>query len=580
MVYKIADNIISPIGMTTAENLQALKAGVSALCLHVGKWGLPEPFTASLFSDSQQAAFLKPGMSRFASLVTTSVTKALETADFDWKGDDVILIISTTKGNVEGMQGLTGNDAEVSLADSANAVARALEFKNSPVTVCNACISGVSAIALAYRLLQSGLYRYAVVCGADVLNTFVVSGFQSLKAMSVGSCRPFDMERTGLNLGEAAATMVLSTQPTEAANSDHCWRIEAVAVRNDAFHLSTPSKNAEGAYRTLKKVLEGRNIEDLALVNVHGTATMFNDQMESVAVERAGLSQIPANALKGFYGHTLGAAGVLETVINMAALDEGLILPTRGFDELGVSGKINIAASASHSEKKAFVKMISGFGGGNAAIWADKKADRVQMPLCKPFLLEKTHHVHITPQEVVLDGATLEVMEQGKQMLTGLYKGKVNDYPKFYKMDMLSRLGFLASELLRQAERTESESVIPNDERAVILFNHHASIDADRNYLKSIADPQDFFPSPSVFVYTLPNIVTGEIAIRHHYHGETALYVLDGKNQKLMEAILNATMEQDCITSAVTGWLDFEDEAHFEADMYVVCRKSNTSDGE
>ena len=122
--------------------------------------------------------------------------------------------------------------------------------------------------------------------------------------------------------------------------------------------------------------------------------------------------------------------------------------------------------------------------------------------------------------------------------------------------------------------------MIPNDERAVILFNHHASIDADRNYLKSIADPQDFFPSPSVFVYTLPNIVTGEIAIRHHYHGETALYVLDGKNQKLMEAILNATMEQDCIASAVTGWVDYEDEAHFEADMYVVCRKTNTSDGE
>ena len=174
-------------------------------------------------------------------------------------------------------------------------------------------------------------------------------------------------------------------------------------------------------------------------------------------------------------------------------------------------------------------------------------------------------------------GLDFVVLNQGNANLTDLYRTHIGDWPKFYKMDRLCQLGMVASELLLMQEE---ERFVPRDNRAVILMNHSSSIGADRKFLASITKEDDFFPSPSAFLYTLPNIVTGEIAIRNHYHGETALYVLDGKNQKLMEAILNATMEQDCITSAVTGWLDYEDEAHFEADMYVVCRKSNTSDGE
>ena len=104
------------------------------------------------------------------------------------------------------------------------------------------------------------------------------------------------------------------------------------------------------------------------MVNLHGTATMFNDEMEAVALERAGLSNIPVNSLKGYFGHTLGAAGLLETLVTMSALEDGIVLGTRGFSELGVSRKINISAENRKAVGKRFIKLISGFGGCNAAM--------------------------------------------------------------------------------------------------------------------------------------------------------------------------------------------------------------------
>jgi 3-oxoacyl-[acyl-carrier-protein] synthase-1 len=143
----------------------------------------------------------------------------------------------------------------------------------------------------------------------------------------------------------------------------------------------------------------------------------------------------------------------------------------------------------------------------------------------------------------------------------------VGDYPKFYKMDGLSKLGFLAAELLTACE-TEAQPA-ETEQRAVILFNHSSSIDTDRQYLASI-QPEDYFPSPSLFVYTLPNIVTGEIAIRHHLHGETSFYHLASRQEPLISQIQQAALSDTATKSLITGWIDYEDEAHFCADMYIL----------
>jgi 3-oxoacyl-[acyl-carrier-protein] synthase-1 len=173
----------------------------------------------------------------------------------------------------------------------------------------------------------------------------------------------------------------------------------------------------------------------------------------------------------------------------------------------------------------------------------------------------------ITPERVCVDGCDISFVGTGKAMLTDLYKRYVGDYPKFYKMDRLSQLGFIASELLLQAEGRERFKDC--DDRAIILFNHASSIMADRQYLSSIETPGQFFPSPSLFVYTLPNIVAGELAIRNHYHGETTFCILPERQDDVMRQVLQACCQDETTRSILGGWVDYQDDAHYVADLTV-----------
>ena len=559
MVYKIADNITSLLGTTTEQNYQAVKARRAAL-REDARLGLPS----------------EGALTRFETLVVRSVRETLKDTTFDVSSDRVVFVLSTTKANVELLGQTDVAPAVLYPGESARRIAAYLGFTTMPVVVCNACISGVSALILASRMLEMGMYDYAVVCGADVLNPFVLSGFDALKALSSEDCRPFDIDRNGMNLGEAAATIVLSTEvPDDAAP----WVIGTGAVRNDAYHISTPSNKAEGATMALQAVMNAVGAspgQELALVNVHGTGTMFMDQMESVAIVKSGLGDIPVNSYKGYYGHTLGAAGVLETVLTMRALDDQTIVGTRGFEELGVSGQLRLSAENQPTDKTAFVKMISGFGGGNAVVyWRKMEGGRWKENTPASFHLSPSHRVTITPESVTVDGKSLACEGRGKALLTALYKQYASDYPKFYKMDMLCRLGFIAAELLDGAESQCQKDGIGGqyqDNRAMILFNHSSSIHADRAYLASISDADNYFPSPSLFVYTLPNIVAGELAIRHHYHGETSFYILPERDERLMRQIQTATLADSAIDSMISGWLDCDDEDHFLADLYLLSK--------
>lgn len=558
MAIVLASNILSPLGMTTEENYRAVKAGRSSLRRYDGLWGLPEPFTASLFSDGQRRDLAIDGMTLFESFALRSARAALREVPLDLPTERTVFILSTTKANGEQL---------TPPGMAARRIASKLGFTTEPIVVCNACISGVAAIILAQRLLDGGQYDYAVVCGTDVQSRFTVSGFQSLKAVSADDCRPFDMERMGLNLGEGAATMVMGRSERDYVQMNSCGIVECGAIRNDAFHLSSPSKNGEGAWLALGAI--DAAADRLAFINAHGTATMFNDQMESVAIERAGLAGVPVNGLKGYYGHMLGAAGIVETVISLAAIRDHTILATRGFEERGVSGKIAVTTTNEPTEKTAFVKMISGFGGGNAAIKVDTSLGHPRQPGRQIQMGHVTHRVTLSPSGVTVDGKQQPVSPD----LTALYKQFVGDYPKFYKMDGLSRLGFIATELLLQAEADDGNGgtprFTPRDDRALVFFNRSSSVVTDRKYLETIAD-DNFFPSPSLFVYTLPNIVTGEIALRNQYHGETSFFVLAERHEGLMHQVAEATCQDASVHSLVTGWLDYNGETDYEADLVIV----------
>ena len=352
-VICMGESILSPLGETVTENFEAVLRGESALQLHAGTFGVKEPFVGSLMDRSRWQV---SGLSFFDSIVVEAARRAVEASGIDPASPRTAFVLSSIKGNIEHI-----GTQDVTLAASARKLVDAFGNPNPPVVFSNACISGLAALLQGRRMLLGGGLDHVVVVGAEVQSRFIVTGFQSLKALSEAPCKPFDAHRDGLNLGEAAAAVVLGF-------GDAGWELVDGAVRNDANHISGPSRTGEGSYKALRYVLRHIAPEELAFVNVHGTSTLYNDEMESIAIDRAGLIGVPVNALKGYFGHTMGAAGILESILSMRAVDAGIVLPTRGFTELGVSRPVKVSAEAGVTDRKAFVKLLSGFGGVNGTL--------------------------------------------------------------------------------------------------------------------------------------------------------------------------------------------------------------------
>lgn len=568
MSFIVASDITSPLGLTTARNYSAVRAGQSALVtLH--DWnGIPGRLTAGAFTAGQRAILTLRGFTFFQSLAIQSITEALQHTRTDVSAPGTVFILSTTKGDIAEFTGQP--DSYITPGRSAAIIASRIGFSTSPIVVCNACVSGVSALILADRLLAAGEYDTAVVCGADCLTPFTVAGFTSFKSLSEDPCRPFDMERNGLNLGEGAATLILKRTPAET-DGPSPWRLVAGAAANDAYHISTPSPSGDGAFRAVSRVMTGFPIETLATVAAHGTATLFNDQMESVAIERAGLGNIPVSAYKGYFGHTLGAAGILETALAMCAADDGTVLPLANFSESGVSGIIDLSGSERPASGSAVLKMISGFGGCNGALLLDRQpAVQDERPL-ESCSLKTLHSLHISPGSFVVDGTDIPVGAAGSDMLDEIFRNWLNDSPRFHKTDMLSRLICLSAGILLKTAGMEGDT----GNISLKVFNATSSFMSDSRHLASFSATDGFYPSPSAFLYTLPNIAVGEASIRYGIRGETSLLILPEKNIGQMERTLRAEFLQSDSTCLIAGWADCSSETEFEADMKLIVKIKN-----
>ena len=372
IITSIADHILSPIGQTSEETFRNLRAGDTAMRVHAFP-GVPEAVCASLLDEEAlrplyEALSLKERFTTFEKRLILSISSAAARTDIDLASDRVLFILSTTKGNISLLDQAEDFPPErVHLGVSARRIARHFGNERMPIVVSNACISGVCALLTGMRALREGWCDYAVVAGTDVQSRFIITGFQSFKALSQAPCRPFDAARDGLNPGEAAATVILTRAETAP------WEWVRGAVRNDANHISGPSRTGEGSFQALEAALQGVDRRELAFVNVHGTATAYNDEMESIALHRAGLDAVPVTGLKGVFGHTMGAAGILECILSMRALEAGVVLPTAGYDTCGVSYPLQISNVERPAKGNAFVKVISGFGGCNAALTVRKR---------------------------------------------------------------------------------------------------------------------------------------------------------------------------------------------------------------
>jgi len=368
-VYIIADNIFSPLGKNTKANMDALLEGRSGIQKHSPGIS-PEPFYASLFSPPDKKA--DHALTAFERIVFDSAAEAIKTAGINPASPKTGFILSSTKGNIQLIEELSGEQlpgSPVSLHVSAGTVAKKLGFGNEPLVVSHACISGLLAMITGMRLIQSGVYEQLVVTGADLITEFIYSGFRSFQAISPGSCKPFDATRDGISLGEAAATVVLSSEKKPGA-----IQISGGSVSNDANHISGPSRTGEELWLAISRALKqaNKNPGDIDFISAHGTATRYNDEMEAKAIHLSSMEKIPVNSLKGYYGHTLGAAGILESIVTIHSMKKNIIIPTMGFSVPGTERAVNVVRELQQVNQRSCLKTASGFGGCNAAAVFEK----------------------------------------------------------------------------------------------------------------------------------------------------------------------------------------------------------------
>lgn len=375
-IFISADNIISPVATTTADNFERLTQNISGIKLHTGSVFSAQPFYAALFgegsafhSNSEQGRY-----TRFENLLIASIAGALTKSNMNAADKRTVLIISTTKGNIsllETEQVSSGLNKRISLNTSARLVAGHFGFVHAPVIVSNACISGILAILTGMRLIRSGQYDHAVIAGADIITRFVLSGFQSFQAISSSPCKPFDADRDGINLGEGAAAMIITSNKEYTSGI----KVAAGSVSNDANHISGPSRTGEELNLAIARTMNaaGLSAKDIDFISAHGTATVYNDEMEAKAINLANMQSVPVNSLKGYYGHTLGAAGLIESIISIQSLKENTVIPTLGYRKMGVTQPVNVCSSVYKNELTHCLKTASGFGGCNAAMIFSKE---------------------------------------------------------------------------------------------------------------------------------------------------------------------------------------------------------------
>lgn len=220
--------------------------------------------------------------------------------------------------------------------DVAQKIAEEIGLKGFVTTISTACSSAANAIMLGARMIKSGKLDRVVVGGTDALAKFTINGFKTLMILSDTYNTPFDNDRKGLNLGEAAAFLVLeSDEIVEKENKKVLARVSGYGNANDAFHQTASSENGEGAFLAMEKAFEvsGLKPSDIDYINVHGTATPNNDLSEGRAVIRIfGEENVPDfSSTKPFTGHTLAAAAAIEAVFSVLAIQNGIVFPNLNF---------------------------------------------------------------------------------------------------------------------------------------------------------------------------------------------------------------------------------------------------------
>ena len=383
-----ACGVVSPLGFGWEENRRALLENPQSAIRRITLFSTEgnRASTAGEIDNARLENFRSDTRAakrlHRASLMMIAAARELSAADSEFTPESVF--IGTTSGGMSHGEAfyerlVAGN----SLRGAATEVANYMPHK--PITdaladrawtcpvriVSNACASGTNAIGLALLALRSGRITRAIAGGYDALAQLVFCGFDALQAASATTCRPFDRDRNGLALGEAAALLALETRSSaEARGAKILCEIAGYGAATDTHHLTQPHPSGIGPRMAMERALADAkwNASQVDYINAHGTATPLNDASEGAAINALFASNIAVSSTKGFVGHTLGAAGALEAVFCIMALREQCAPPNLNWQSPDSAFAFQPLKTATRLPLQRILSNSFGFGGANATV--------------------------------------------------------------------------------------------------------------------------------------------------------------------------------------------------------------------
>ena len=595
--YIAGTSMITPLGEGVGKNFSAILRGESGVTGTTDPRITQSTLTAGIIPEEVYVNVRERLGARAKSLTRTeiltcgclkslikSLPQELQTALGNGRTG---IVVATAKGNISALEGrcrsgpfLPSDDDKVLFSSMTRCISEFSGVREPDIRIIsNACISGVSAIVAARRMLLVGDYDMVIVVGADTQNRFITSGFASFKSLSPELCRPYDESRCGLNLGEAAGAIALTSMPVRWScgldGESGYVTIDGGAVSDDANHISGPSRTGDGLFFAMRNAMKeaGVNAAGIDLLQMHGTATAYNDEMESKAACLAGVQDVPLQSLKPYFGHTMGASGVIETIIAAAEIQEGIIAGTKGYEKSGVSVPLNVSTSnrlitrnlvmSSPAGKiNHCLKTASGFGGTNASVLLTSSPEAGPVPCLRdaqPRKMLKSATVEINAGEVIVNDSTFfsDKSADFGTFIREAFKSRGENNMKFYKMDDLCKLGYVAAAwLLDGIEFGEEEC-------GMVLSGKYGCLDTDMKHQQIIDKEGDAASSPAVFVYTLPNVVAGEISIRHHIKGENTWFWSDDRTMSDLKHYASLMAGASDLRYCIIGHLDFLNGEYF-----------------
>jgi 3-oxoacyl-[acyl-carrier-protein] synthase II len=289
------------------------------------------------------------------------------------------VVVGTALGGVaEGERALAGAPGLRTLAGAlydspARNLARGLGARGPVLTVSTACASGATALGVGAELVREGVADVVVAGGYDVLCRFVMKGFDVLRALTRDAIRPFDRRRSGPLLGEGAG-LVLLARERDLADGPRLGRLLGHASGSDGSHIAAPDPNGRGLEYSVRAALAEAGVAPTAIdfVSAHGTATPVNDRVETTVLKRVlgrRAHEIPVNSIKGYMGHTMGAAATLEAIMCLLAARHGVIPPTFGLEEADPECDLDyVPRTPRPARPRIMLSTSAGFGGCNASL--------------------------------------------------------------------------------------------------------------------------------------------------------------------------------------------------------------------